>query len=94
MLIQANCFRPWAQQSERVITLQLQSCEEQFTFIEKNYLMDEHLPIEFKVIEEKDKPCVTDQYKQLLPRRQASFLSNDMPTYHKLRNKANRKSKS
>ena len=74
----------------------LQSCEEQFAFFEKtiNALMDEHIPMQIKVIEEKDKPWVTDQYKQLLARRQASFLRNDLPTYRKLRNQANRKSKS
>ena len=51
----------------------LQSCEVQFMFVEKTIyaLIDERLSIDITVIEEKDKPWVTDQYKQLLVRRQA-----------------------
>jgi hypothetical protein len=40
-----------------------------------------------------DKPWVTDQFRQLIKRRQYAYTSGNLDAYRKLRNKVNRESK-
>ena len=53
-------------------------------------LLDELLPQKVAKRHTNDRPWITDQFRSLIRRRQAAWSSNDLPNYHRLRNKINR----
>ena len=56
-------------------------------------LLDSYLPVRHVFRHTADKPWVTDQFRQLIRRRQYAYTSGNHDAYTKLRNKVNRLSK-
>ena len=55
--------------------------------------LDYFLPCKVVKIHDRDKPCITPSYKQLIESRQKSFFQKDDKLYHQLRNRAFREGK-
>lgn len=70
----------------------MELCSDQFEFFQRSLttLLDEHLPLQKQVKRSTDKPWVTNNYKNLIRKRQRAYKQGNLTLYKYYKNKVNK----